>query len=291
MPKCSNDKTKTYTGDEPSPKGLGISASAEEVGEIMVGKDGNNWIVIQTKTYKKWSKVDNKQKIVQNELDFRTLDEICYTYSYIPKVSKNQIDNETGLEDKFGGSKPFFIEGEKWPLYTTYNNEESFMRLLCQFKDPREENNILIRVFCNFYQDDIDMVYQPSIKILPIELSEENLQKQVVLESLMSPYIPYKIEKWNRNKEIKSLKFILDNYDISDNTKYQIRYLAYTHSDYGPSSEIKVGGTPIYCYDYAHTPKQDNFLQLVESRYFPFSWGSEIGIGHIYENGELNWQS
>ena len=33
MPKCINDKKKSYKGDEPSPKGLGYCASAENVGK------------------------------------------------------------------------------------------------------------------------------------------------------------------------------------------------------------------------------------------------------------------
>ena len=45
MPKCLNDKTKTYKGNEPSPKGLGYCASAEEDGKIMEGHDNNLWKV------------------------------------------------------------------------------------------------------------------------------------------------------------------------------------------------------------------------------------------------------
>ena len=63
MPKCINDSTKSYTGKEPSPKGLGRCASAEEVGTVMVGKDGANWIVSQTKTCKKWVKTESIPKL------------------------------------------------------------------------------------------------------------------------------------------------------------------------------------------------------------------------------------
>ena len=83
MPKCLNDKTKTYKGDgifrklqtpaaphpgqallgaaEPSPKGLGISASAEEDGKIMQGKDNNLWKVkLISNGQKRWSKVKDE---------------------------------------------------------------------------------------------------------------------------------------------------------------------------------------------------------------------------------------
>ena len=56
MPKCLNDATKTYKGDEPSPKGLGYAAGNEAIGHKMRGKDGNMWIVQETKTCKKWAK-------------------------------------------------------------------------------------------------------------------------------------------------------------------------------------------------------------------------------------------
>ena len=59
MPKCINDPKKRYKGDEPSPKGLGYSASAEEVGKIMIGLDNNNWIVVTNKNMvKRWKKTN-----------------------------------------------------------------------------------------------------------------------------------------------------------------------------------------------------------------------------------------
>ena len=45
MPKCKNDPTKSYKGNEPSPKGLGLCAHAEKEGVIKKGKDKHNWIV------------------------------------------------------------------------------------------------------------------------------------------------------------------------------------------------------------------------------------------------------
>jgi hypothetical protein len=138
MPKCLNDETKYYKGNEPSPKGLGYSAGEEEVGEIMIGKDGNNWIVSQTKTCKKWVKVDNEKKSKKKVIDFDNLDENDYINAYLPDVSEKEITDETGLEEKFGGTKPFFIEGESWPLINT----EEPMKLLIQFKDPRKKDAI-----------------------------------------------------------------------------------------------------------------------------------------------------
>lgn len=59
MPICKNNLKKSYTGNEPSPKGLGFCASGEKNGVEMKGKDGNMWI----KSNGKWvKKSDDKDK-------------------------------------------------------------------------------------------------------------------------------------------------------------------------------------------------------------------------------------
>ena len=59
MPSCKNDKRSSYTGHEPSPKGLGYCAHAEEEGKERKGKDGAKWIVGQTKNgVKRWIKLN-----------------------------------------------------------------------------------------------------------------------------------------------------------------------------------------------------------------------------------------
>ena len=45
MPVCKNNPYEQYTTNEPTPKGLGICASGEDIGVIKVGKDGYNYIV------------------------------------------------------------------------------------------------------------------------------------------------------------------------------------------------------------------------------------------------------
>jgi len=46
MPYCINYPKRTYTGKEPSPKGLGFCASGEKEGTEMKGKDKNMWVKI-----------------------------------------------------------------------------------------------------------------------------------------------------------------------------------------------------------------------------------------------------
>jgi len=62
MPKCKNDETRSYSGDEPSPKGRGYCAHAEEVGKRRKGKDGKFWVVRETKKGKRWFKVSESVK-------------------------------------------------------------------------------------------------------------------------------------------------------------------------------------------------------------------------------------
>jgi len=78
MPNCKNDNTRTYVGNEPSPKGLGYCAHAEIEGKIMKGKDGNNWI----KSNGRWNKiVEYKLEKIKKVLEKKI-------YSWFKKISK-----------------------------------------------------------------------------------------------------------------------------------------------------------------------------------------------------------
>lgn len=59
MPTCKNCSSKTYTGNEPSPKGLGYCASTENEGVVMTGKNGANWEIRKMSNgVKRWFKTD-----------------------------------------------------------------------------------------------------------------------------------------------------------------------------------------------------------------------------------------
>jgi hypothetical protein len=42
---CLNDPSGTYTGKEPSPKGLGLCGRGERIGAEYIGRDGKMWVV------------------------------------------------------------------------------------------------------------------------------------------------------------------------------------------------------------------------------------------------------
>lgn len=64
MPKCKNDSTRSYKGNEPSPKGLGYCGHAENLGKKRKGLDGNFWIVVKNKSgIKRWTKYKKESKV------------------------------------------------------------------------------------------------------------------------------------------------------------------------------------------------------------------------------------
>jgi hypothetical protein len=90
MPKCLNDSKKTYKGDEPSPKGLGYSATIEEVGKIMKGKDDNLWIVkLISNGQKRW--VKNTLRTNEEELKYK---DIITNNKKLVEVEENIIDDK-----------------------------------------------------------------------------------------------------------------------------------------------------------------------------------------------------
>jgi hypothetical protein len=63
MPKCINNDSKYYTGNEKSPMGLGYCSLTEEIGKRMKGKDSNMWVVKKVSDGKKrWVKFIEKEQ-------------------------------------------------------------------------------------------------------------------------------------------------------------------------------------------------------------------------------------
>lgn len=66
MPKCKNDPKTSYTGKEPSPKGLGYCSKKERIGTKKRGKDKKMWIVKKRADgVKLWTRFSNKNKITK----------------------------------------------------------------------------------------------------------------------------------------------------------------------------------------------------------------------------------
>lgn len=280
MPICVNDITKKYTGKETNPKGLGYSASGEESGTLMTGKDGNLYQVMGINSNKKWCKFNIKNELKSKSIldfDFTRLPNDFFKDAFLPNISQTNIDNETGLEEKFGGNMPFFVKDEKWPIDPNGNA----MHFICQFIDPSKNDNILIRLFISLEEDDIIQYHH----ISSIELSDENISKQKIIKS-NSMFNAYKIMSWITKKELMSFEYISTKLGLNDYTEdiYNKLYDDYYKSNMLPSSSIKLYGTPSYCQMPDNEKTDVNFIQLSQERFFNYGWG-DSGIAHIYPNG------
>ncbi len=288
MPKCINDKTKTYKGDEPSPKGLGYCASVEIAGKVMIGKDNNNYIVKEISNgQKRWVK-HNQQPV--NIIDFDNMSIEDMNEVYFPVVSKDIIKKESGLEEKFGGNVPFFIKGEKWPLVNDVP-----MTFFCQIKDPREKNtNFIYRIFIGI---DYPGFYE-ECWVSKIELNEENLKNQIFIDKPecdlsktemgeINTFDPYLINSWNKDYELKQLDYYKEKFNIEELNYEDVNFNAYYDSKKSPNTKVKVGGTPASTQD-ENTVQEYNLLQLTDCKWLPYMWG-DCGIGHISNDCELIW--
>jgi len=305
MRRCINDSKKTYTGDEPSPKGFGYSAGNLNAGHKQLGKDGNMWIIVRTSNCNKWVKdktsnleesnevdltpsiseeesskfqvtkikkekekllmcVVSDYKISWVDFDFDKLSDDFYTYAYFP-ICEKIIGPETGLEEKFGGSIPYF------------QNEEDFTELffLCQFRDPRSEDDSMYQVFMN--GDCVDY------EIRKIEVNEK-IQCKLNIESKLPPY---KITGWTKKKELIPFQEIKCKLNIPFTNKlHNVVKDIYNSHHLFPSTRIKVGGTPMSCQavDY----KKMDLIQLTEETFLNFEWGNN-GIAHVSTDLRLKW--
>jgi len=263
-------------------------SSTEIINKIIL-KNDQFYIVKNINNNNHLVKIDNLETVLDD------LPDELYCKAYKPEVLKILIKNETGRESKFGGSKPFFIMGEKWPSYNKY-----YMTFFCQFKDPREQDNILYRVFILLDDDGICDKYW----ISKIELSEENIKNQIILEkpkvkkyfadsNTNNKFKPYKIVSWINKKELVSFEKIRKYFGINDyqyhedNRIYnQLSSIFYDHK-YGPSSGVKVGGTPLSTQDHEFVQNYD-LIQLEYTTFLPYGWG-DSGIAHVSKDLKFTW--
>ena len=226
--------------------------------------------------------------LLETTTDFNNLPPSCYVSAFTPKTTKISLEKdakkETGLEEKFGGKVPFFIEGEEWPLSPSGDP----MTFFCQLKDLRKNDNILYRVFIDIGEHSDYSDYF----ISKIELNKENVKNQIRLEfpEQIESFDAYKITGWNHHYELRTQEFILKELDINidyHHKNYQIIHDSYYDHELAPHSGIKVGGTP--CFTQYFDEKMVNnysFLQLTDQNILPHCWG-DSGIGHISEDGDL----
>jgi len=305
MPKCLNNNNKSYKGTENSPLGLGYCSFSEEEGTIKIGKDGKEWIIKQTKSSKRWTKINstnsrssvyiedsseedtklktNNNESIKNEskdeieidlsnINFDNLPSSFHKDVYFPKIIK--LKEETGLEEKFGGKIPFFIEGEEWP-----KKDNIYMTFLCQFCDPLRNNNILYRIFIS--NDDY------TIELKKIDFSEINKEKQIIIKNDIVSLDAFKINEWDKKIELLSYNHILKKLNLLDCKDLNNKYFS---TKLTPSYEIKIAGSPRFTQGEPRDSENYDFIQLTQSKFLNFEWG-DSGICHITRVGQYYFDS
>ena len=190
MPVCKNDPKRTYKGTEPSPKGLGYCAHSEKLDKVRKGKDGNTWIVSQTKSgTKRWIKfkketIKKESKKIKINSDYPMM--IVYLYiekdednnfftssEYIPKYSKE-------LKNLYKNSNFKYMDediGEFDVKYTLYGvkNIEKIKKMLNSTKKLSYKSNTLNIKDINIYVYKKEKDFED--KFLKNEMKEINNQK------------------------------------------------------------------------------------------------------------------
>lgn len=274
MKACLNNPEHKYKGDEKSPLGLGHSPKNLNDGTLMVGQDKNLWFV----------KNIQKKGNVWTKIDFNNLAKDCYVPVFFPVVdSLEENREETGIEEKFGGNKPFFIEGETWPK----DKDGISMTFICQFINQLSRTKKeLIRIFMNV--DNEEDIFDLNVHVSKINLNKQNLKKQITIENkeVKTTYPTHFIKKWTKSKELKSFKYICNKYTLDEKSEMLDDF--YHQSNYVPCFHTKVGGTPTFCQYYDNIENKKHLFQFTECDVIPYAFG-DCGVAHIFADFEFYW--
>jgi len=281
--------------DSPLGKHYKSNPKYNNIDNIQIGADGNTWIIHKTKYGNTWKKYVPDIDF-QDFFDNITDDSEYVKDVYYPDTQSITFNQETGTENKFGGHIPFFINDEEWPL----DNDDEPMVFLCQFIDPRKNDNILHRVFNSLNLEDYH--------VNQIELNEENLKNQIIiknplydkfinqqnkqedneednkLEYNIKKYIlePFIITKWDKSKELINIRKINLKFNLPEEHNSYLDI--YDNHMYAPIACIKICGTSNYCQYQDDIDDDENIIiQLTEQNILNFTWG-DCGIAHVYNN-------
>jgi hypothetical protein len=190
------------------------------------------------------------------DFDFNKLPENFYTDAYFP-ICEKITGEESGLEDKFGGSFPYLTENK--PPKKNKNGQE--YQLLCQFKDPRYDNNTMFQIFYD----------SQCIDIRKIKLDDDAIKNQYKY-NMKSKLQPYKIVGWKKVKELipfeKLKKKLRLNYFGSVSN---IIHKKYADHPAAPSKQLKLYH---HVDEYLNVGPHKIFLiQIVSSSFLSSPWG------------------
>jgi hypothetical protein len=137
MPTCIKNKTKSYKGNEPSPKGLGYCAHCEKVGTIKKGYDDNKWIVVKVKNAKRWIRY-NKKNNKKNNKNINCSKFVIYEKRAIIRKFIVRSERLIGIQDKKGYIRKFI----------SYNKFEKKYTKIPKGYKKRKINKDIINEYC-----------------------------------------------------------------------------------------------------------------------------------------------
>jgi uncharacterized protein YwqG len=136
--------------------------------------------------------------------------------------------------------------------------------------------------------DNEEDIFDLNVYVSKINLNKQNLKKQITIENkeIKTTYPTYLIKKWTKSKELKSFKYICNKYALDENSEILDDF--YHKSNYVPSFNTKVGGTPTFCQYYENIESKKHLFQFTECDVIPYAFG-DCGIAHIFADFEFYW--
>jgi len=261
---CLNDRTKKYNEYESTPRGYGYSATAEKINTIMKGTDNNYYYVIDTKLHQRW------KRISFDDVKINCLNNVLY-----PAYIMQNTEEETGLEDKFGGKVPFFIQGEEWP-----ETNGIPMVFICQFTIPHEKYGILFRLFLPI--DDENKNKIENMRVSKVSFNKETIKRQIHIQNNTKTIFPIHLIQWKLSHEFIQYDDLCNKLNIPEEVMNDERiYNNYFCYSLSPKDGIKLYGTGVFCN--RHKESKKRLLQLTESKLFPYKYHNADVI-HIYDD-------
>ena len=219
MPNCIKDASKSYKGNEPSPKGLGYCAHSEDIGTIKKGKDGNKWIIASTSSgIKRWIKYSKeiKKKYIGYKTYFTHYDS---DNRYLVYIKNNDV-----IVYKKNNNYSNYTDYTNYTKYTNYTNLVKTYKAKKIFisKNPLIVQNIPILlllsnntyVYISYYinkfkiNDKIEKIYSYHLKRSNSPNQIAFSKKNVYFFEFPTGYLP--ISEFPKFNKINDLDKIID---------------------------------------------------------------------------------
>ena len=185
MPKCKNDSTKSYKGNEPSPKGLGFCAHAMELGNKKRGLDGNMWMVHETnKGTKRWIKIIKQTKKYSGSKTSKLIKKSIKKPN--KKSSSKNKRKQIDLEAAYGMKVIKKFDWKTWTSNLSKNDKNIINKILTDIKNDLEIKGMTFIIVPLPRSDSgyffIDYVWSYTIRELDIDESIiGNIPRNIVM--------------------------------------------------------------------------------------------------------------